>query len=184
LDVNLKQQGKSARETCPIWILNSLLREGKMSFEELIKAGEVNYSRGTINKYLGEEFEKGNVDRKGRRGKYFITSEGKKHLFEISTTNLEKANHQWMQIAVKLVQEGHGRILTNEELEKLKIQTYDLSKLVVEVDNEGLQNLGISKGQIMALEIVLQAAENLRKEGIKVANRVQGKNGFYYIGRI
>ena len=122
-------QGKSARETCPIWILNTLLKKDQISFEELIEEGKDSYSRGTVNKYLGEVYEKGHVDRKGRRGKYFITLKGKKFLLDYSREGIEKANDQWLETIANLSQEGHARILTKKELEKMGEFWQDLSKI-------------------------------------------------------
>jgi len=186
LDVYLKQQGKSARETCPIWILNSLLREEKMSFEELIKAGEASYSRGTINKYLSEEYEKSNINREGRRGKYFLTLKGKNFLLNYSHEKLETANLQWLETIANLSQEGHARILTKNELEKMGRFWQDLSrisKFPVELDDEGLLKLGITEGQIKVIDMLKKLDEKWKKEGLNVINRVQGKNGFYIIKR-
>jgi DNA-binding PadR family transcriptional regulator len=70
-------QGTSARESCPKDIELSLLESPK-NFEALVESLKDKYSRGTINKYLGELFKAGLVTRQGRRGPYELTPKGKK----------------------------------------------------------------------------------------------------------
>ena len=69
-------RGASARENCPTDIKLALL-EGPKHFEALVEALKGKYSRGTINKYLGELFKDGLVTRQGRRGPYELTPKGK-----------------------------------------------------------------------------------------------------------
>ena len=154
-----------------------------MSFEELIEEGKESYARGTINKYLGEEYEKGHVNREGRRGKYFLSMKGKQWLFDFSSTTLENANNQWLETTIKLAQEGHARILTKKELEEEAKHWQDASKLPVEIDDEGLHSLGITEGQIMVIDIFKELDKKWKKEGIIIVNRVQGKKGFYKVER-
>ncbi len=174
-------QGKSAREACPIWILNTLLKKGQMSFEELVEEGKDRYSRGTINKYLNEEYEKGNISREGRRGKYFIELKGKQLLLNYSNDELEKANIQWLETIANLSQEGHARILTKKEIEKMEPFWQDLSKtskFPVELDDKGLLKLGIAQIQI---DLIKKLQEKRKKEGLKIIDIVQVKNESYIL---
>lgn len=70
-------QGVSARENCPKDILVMLLNGGK-NFEQIVSSFEGKYSRGTINKYLNELYEKKKIRREGRRGPYVLTPKGEK----------------------------------------------------------------------------------------------------------
>jgi DNA-binding PadR family transcriptional regulator len=70
-------KGASARENCPTDIKLALL-EGPKHFEAFVKSLKGKYSRGTINKYLGELFKDGLVTCQGRRGPYELTPKGKK----------------------------------------------------------------------------------------------------------
>ena len=70
-------QGTSARESCPKDIELSLL-QGPKNFEVLVESLKDKYSRGTVNKYLGELFKAGLVTRQGRRGPYELTPKGQR----------------------------------------------------------------------------------------------------------
>jgi predicted transcriptional regulator len=73
-----KTQGISARETCPDDILVILLN-GEMGFENLAEKLAKDYARATVSKYLTELYEKSPfVQRKGRRGNYYLTEKGRK----------------------------------------------------------------------------------------------------------
>jgi DNA-binding HxlR family transcriptional regulator len=87
-------QGTSARESCPKDIELSLL-QGPKNFEALVESLKDKYSRGTVNKYLGELFKDGLVVRQGRRGPYELTPKGEREAEHTSiikriTENLEK----------------------------------------------------------------------------------------------
>jgi predicted transcriptional regulator len=87
-------QGASARENCPKDIKLALL-EGPKHFEALVESLKDKYSRGTVNKYLGELFDSGLITRKGRKGPYELTPKGKREAEHTSiikriTENLEK----------------------------------------------------------------------------------------------
>jgi len=78
-----KTQGISARKTCPDDILVTLLN-GEMAFEKLAEKLEADYARATVSKYLTELYEKNPlnpnppVQRRGRRGNYYLTEKGRK----------------------------------------------------------------------------------------------------------
>jgi predicted transcriptional regulator len=94
-------KGASARENCPTDIKLMLL-EGPKNFEALVEGLKGKYSRGTINKYLGELFKDGLVTRQGRRGPYELTPEGRR-----------KAEHDAIMNRIT-------KSLKKEPLEKLK----------------------------------------------------------------
>ncbi len=73
-----KTQGISARETCPDDIL-VVLQNSEMGFENLAEKLATDYARATVSKYLTELYEKSPfVQRKGRRGNYYLTEKGRK----------------------------------------------------------------------------------------------------------
>lgn len=78
-----KTQGISARKTCPDDILVTLLN-GEMAFEKLAEKLEADYARATVSKYLTELYEKSPINpnppvqRRGRRGNYYLTEKGRK----------------------------------------------------------------------------------------------------------
>lgn len=71
------KRGESARAACPNDILITLLN-GEKTFEKIVEELENKYSRGTVNKYLNELYDAGLITRKGRRGPYILTPDGKK----------------------------------------------------------------------------------------------------------
>jgi predicted transcriptional regulator len=99
------QQGISARETCPDEILTTLL-DSQLGFEQMVTKLSSSYARGTISKYLTEVFDKGYVDRKGRRGKYFLTAKGKK----------EAEKYRFTKVVSKLTPEAVEKLLKNYKL--------------------------------------------------------------------
>lgn len=99
------QQGISARETCPNEILATLL-DSQLGFEQMVTKLSQSYARGTVSKYLTELFDKGFVDRKGRRGEYFLTAKGKK----------EAEKYRFAKVVLALPPETVEKILKNYKL--------------------------------------------------------------------
>jgi len=179
-----KLQDQYARQEVPLLILRCLLKE-ELSFEELVN--NIPHSRGTINKYLNELYEKGFVDRKGRRGKYHLTSKGKKEIMRQGEQKLQhdvesakEAYNEYMKNVIQLSQEGHAKILTKEEIEKIKFPTPE--GIPVELDKEGVNRLGINDAQFTAINLLQKVVKNLEKQGIKGAILVEEKKGKYVIG--
>ena len=72
----------STRESCPQAILIAL-NEKPLGFEQIVE--NIPYSRGTVNKYLDELYQAGEVTRKRRRGVYSLTHQGRKKATTLST---------------------------------------------------------------------------------------------------
>jgi len=103
-------QGTSAREHCPKDIELTLL-EGPKNFEALVESLKDKYSRGTINKYLGELFKDGLVTRKGRRGPYELTPKGQREAehekkMRVLTEQLNKRSPEELILINKLIVEN------------------------------------------------------------------------------
>ena len=179
-----KMQGQSARQVVPLLILRCLLKK-ELTFEELVTS--IPHSRGTVNKYLNELYEKGFVDRKGRGGKYHLSSKGKKEIMRQGAKKLQQdvesakeAYNEYVKNVVQLSQEGHAKILTKEEINKIKFPT--LGEIPVELDKEGVNRLGINNAQIATINLLQKVVENLEKKGKKAVIMVDGKKGKYFFG--
>jgi DNA-binding PadR family transcriptional regulator len=170
-------QGQSAREKCPLLIMKSLLKN-EMSFEKLVST--LPNSRGTINKYLSELHDKKFVSRRGRRGKYYLTPKGKKELVRRLGKSSEEAFNEYIRTIIQLAREGHVKILTKEEENKIDFPV--TTELPLEVDIEGASRLGIQEGQIFALRILQESVKNLKKQGINTGILVEGKKHKFAIG--
>ena len=175
-------QGQSGRQECPRLILKNLLEQKEMSFEELVSILRGTFSRGTVNKYLTELYDNGFVSREGRRGKYSLTHEGKKEVVRRYGVISEKALNDYLSTIIQLAHEGHARILTKEEEgeDNFPIKT----GLPLEIDEKGLRQFGMTEGQIVALRIVQEAANNLKKQGINVRIQAKGTKSNFMIGMI
>lgn len=171
-------QGQPARQECPMRILQILLEKNELSFEEIVSS--LSYSRGTINKYLSELYDEKLVERKGRRGKYYLSEKGKEETVRRFGESSEKAFNDYLKSIVQLTQEGHAKILTNNEISKIDFM--GSPGVPIKVDNVGLEKLGVSTGQAFALDIVRQATMNLGKQGIKAGILVEGEKRKYAIG--
>jgi hypothetical protein len=135
-----------------------------------------------VNKYLSELYDKGFVNRKGRRGKYSLTPRGKKEVVHRYGELSEKALNDYLSTIIQLTHEGHARILTKEEEgeDNFPIET----GLPLEIDDEGLRQFGVTEGQVFALRIVQEAANKLKKQGINVRIQLKGTKGKFMIGMI
>jgi predicted transcriptional regulator len=173
-------QGQSTRQECPMRILQLLMEKNELSFEELVSS--LPFSRGTINKYLSELYDEKLVERKGRRGKYFLSEKGKEETVRRFGESSEKAFNDYLKTIVQLTQEGYAKILTNTEINK--IDFVGRPGVPIEVDNMGLKKLGVSPGQAFALDLVRQATMNLKKQGIKAGILVKGEKRHYSIGTL
>lgn len=98
-------RGESARQNCPSAILTTLL-EKESGFESIVVS--VNFSRGTVDKYLTELFQDSLVTRRGRRGAYYLTPKGcKKASMERLKGDIynlvDSFGTKWLQILSSLV---------------------------------------------------------------------------------
>lgn len=171
-------QGQSARQECPMMILKNLLEKKEQSFEELVSS--LPFSRGTINKYLSELFNEKLINRFGRRGKYFLTPRGKEEVVRRFGESNEKAFNDYMKSIIQLAQEGHAKILTNDEISRVNF--VKKSGIPIAVDKKGLKKLGVTEGQSFVLNIVQQAVANLKKQGINTGIVVKGEKGEFFVG--
>jgi predicted transcriptional regulator len=180
-------QGQSARQEVRLFILRSLLEKNQLGFEELVNILQKIASRGTVNKYLNELYDEGFVNRKGRRGKYFLTSSGKKEIRQLGEEKLrrnieatKKSSDEYIKNIVQLSQEGHAKILTKDEIKKINFPLP--KKLPIEVDKKGANQLGISDSQFFFIKGLQQAVKNLEKQGIKGGIIVKGEGKIFGIG--
>ena len=127
----------------PLLILRTLLEKKKAGFEELVIILKDNSSRGTVNKYLNELYDSGFITRKGRRGKYYLTAKGKvelksrgKEKIQQHIDSAQKSYDEYMRNIIQLSQEGHAKILTKEEISKIKFPTPE--GIPVELDKKGM----------------------------------------------
>jgi predicted transcriptional regulator len=171
-------QGQPARQECPLKILQILLEKSELSFEELVSS--LPYSRGTVNKYLSELYTENLVERRGRRGKYFLSDRGKEETVRRFGESSEKAFNDYIKSVIQLTQEGHAKILTKDEISQ--INSFKESGVPIQVDNVGLKKLGIGEGQAFALNIVRQAAMNLNKRGINTGILINGEKSRLAVG--
>ena len=170
----------------PLLILRTLLDKKELSFEELVSI--LPQSRGTVNKYLAELFNQDFVARKGRRGKYYLSSKGKKEIKHRSAEKLQrdidaaqKSYNEYMKNIIQLSQEGHAKILTKEEIK----QTDFISPegIPVKLDKEGANRLGISESHRFFIKGLQKVVQNLeKKHGLKAKIMVEGKKGKFAIG--
>jgi len=128
-------KGASARENCPTDIKLALL-EGPKHFEAFVKSLKGKYSRGTINKYLGELFKDGLVTRQGRRGPYELTPKGKKEAEREALK--KKANTQIDNLGPKDI-EFYKKKLDNLEKELKHYKRLNRIKELEELDVLPLQ---------------------------------------------
>jgi predicted transcriptional regulator len=175
-------QGLSSRETCSAQILKVLLEKKELSFEEILST--VDFSRGTVSKYLTELFNAEFITRKGRRGKYFLTEQGKKETIKRFGELNEQAFNNYMRTIVQIAQEGHAKILTKKQIEKINNPMLDIKKLPSTLDEEGMRRIGIKDSQIPVIKMLEEAVNNLAKNGYRAAISVKGeKDNYWIVGR-
>ena len=122
------KQGKSAREECPLWILKTIHVNEKMGFEELVEKGKDCYSRGTVNKYLNEEYVNGRINRVGRRGKYFLTSEGEKWLINNFNSALQEILSALSQNLNQLTHDAEVKHTFRKGLTRISREDFESAK--------------------------------------------------------
>lgn len=124
-------QGVSARENCPKDILITLLN-GPKSFEQIVSELSPKYSRGTINKYLNELYEMGEITRNGRRGPYILTPKGREQA--------ERENQRR-----KILKETEN--LSSQEIQKLllRFEYYKLGERIRDFNVEFLPELAVTQ---------------------------------------
>jgi DNA-binding PadR family transcriptional regulator len=162
-------RGTSAREHCPKDIELTLL-EGPKNFEALVESLKDKYSRGTINKYLGELFDSGRVTRKGRKGPYELTPKGK-----------EEAEKQ---MATKNVIDDIVESKKRIEFERMRLWLRDFDS-----DFEDFRNMLklVADGKVSANEaslLIKWGEERLVKElqhALKQLKQIYSEMKFHYI---
>ena len=180
-------QGQSSRQEVRLLILRKLLEKKELGFEELVHILTKIASRGTVNKYLNELYDEDFVNRKGRCGKYYLTLEGKKEIKKRGIEKLQrdiestkKSYDEYVKNIIQLSQEGHGKILTKEEIKNINFPLPE--KLPMVVDEKGANQLGISDSQLFVIKGLQQAVKNLEKQGIRAGIIVKGEGKIYGIG--